>query len=131
MFTPGVDVKVNYENHPFKQALYQMLSSHFAPSVLNNFEFILEVELYTKANPNILRQMRDDKFICEVHYKENGLLQYICDVGSFWPKEAVEAHMLRYITDKFKQGVIGKDWSEGRTGKVDKSVLSGKRATIQ
>lgn len=123
--------KYNHD-HPFKLGIRSILSNHFAPSITKNFELYFETEMYNfdpKRSKNVIAQHLDGQYICEVYYKNpSGLLQYITDVCSWWSKAQVEVALLKFITDKYKTGLIGKDWIE-KQGKLSQDVSSGKFET--
>lgn len=119
-------------NHPFKVGIMSILMQHFAPSITKNFSFILELEKFIldeKRTPNLIRQKNDQNFVCEVYYTNpSGLMEFVCDLYSWETKGRTEAHLLRMITDKYKTGVIGKDWFE-KDGQLSADVTSGKYET--
>lgn len=118
-------IKSNFKEHAFKVWVDGIINKHFTPSIAKRFYGVFEVEKYHKGSTNIARQLKDQKYIMEVYYTNpSGIHQYICDLFSEWPKEYIESQLLRYITDKFKNGEIGQDWQE-KDGKVDQGVLVG------
>lgn len=109
-----------------KEAL-TLLKQHFAPSIVKNFVFLFEAELYD--GPKIRNQIKDDKMIMEVRYKTDGeTSEYICDIFSWMTKKQAEFKLLTYITDVYKSGKIGKNWKEEK-GRISEEVRSGKHAT--
>jgi hypothetical protein len=130
--------EVNYSQpkvnpfHPFKLGIKRILCKHFSPSIVSNFDLIFEVEKYVLdkvRTANLLKQMKDQNFVCEVYYKNpSGLLEFICDLFSWETEGRTEAHLLKMITDKFKTGKIGRDWMEDK-GMISKDVTSGKFET--
>ena len=122
----GIDV---YE-HPFKKGVRGLLAKHFHDSILKNFEFTLESEVYNDSNPNIKKQKQDNKLVMEVYYRRpSGLVEYVCDVSSWWSKQQVEVHLLKHITDKARVGLIGMDWTADDKGKISQAIQSGKYET--
>ena len=116
-------------NHPFKTAVRVMLRQYFDDNVIANFDLIFEAEKIAKLeSKHIFKQLEDDKLIMEVYYNENGINVYICDIFSWMDRKQTEYKLLRYITDKFKAGAIGKNWSEGKGG-ISLEVTSGKHET--
>lgn len=106
-----------------------MLRQYFDDAVIANFDLIFEAEKIAKLeSKHIYNQLQDDKLIMEVYYIENGLSVYICDIFSWMDRKQTEYKLLRYITDKFKAGTIGKNWSEGKGG-ISLEVTSGKHET--
>lgn len=119
-----------FEHHPFKEWVAQVLNSHFAPAIADRFSCVLEVEKYNKKNKNIVLQLKDQKYVMEVYYTTKaGIYLYICDLFSDWPRKAIEAELLRKISDKVVKGEIGKDWIDNGQGRVSEVVLSGKLQT--
>jgi hypothetical protein len=122
-------IQKNFEKHAFKEGIKGLLSQHFADSIVNRFSYVLEAEIYNKNNKNILKQLQDEKYVCEVYYThKSGIVQYICDVFSDWSKTQTEIHLLRYIEDRVKRGEIGKDWIDSN-GKISEDVKQGKQMT--
>lgn len=120
--------RVWLENHPMKKEAVTLLKQHFADSIVDNFMFMFEAELYD--SPNVSKQVRDDKLIMEVRYKTGqDTSEYVCDIYSWMDKKEAEYKLLRYITDLFKTGKIGKDWTTYNGKLVSKEVKSGKHAT--
>lgn len=123
-------VQFNHD-HPFKMGIRSIIAQHFHPSIAKNFDLIFETEKYV-ADPtrtkNVVNQLNDNVFVCEVYYSESGIAKYICDLISTWSKKQVEYALLKMVTDKLKTGVIGKNWSE-KDGVVSEDVSSGKFET--
>ncbi len=116
--------------HPFKEGVRGILRQHFHDSIAKNFVLFFETEIYNDSNANIRNQKRDQNFIMEVHYRHpSGLLDYITDVASWWPKKQLEVALLKGITDKARVGVIGRDWTADDAGKISLDVQSGKYET--
>lgn len=108
-----------------------LLEKHFAPEITKNFLLEFEANVFNrKEAENIWKQVKDENLILEVRYKDGDLLEYICDVYSWETRERTEAHLLRYITDCYKSGKIGKDWIE-KDGKLRVSpvIQSGELQT--
>ena len=119
-----------FEHHPFKEWVAQVLNAHFAPSIADRFSCVLEVEKYNKKNKNIVKQLKDEKYVMEVYYTtKGGIYLYICDLFSDWPRKAIEAELLRKISDKIVKGEIGSDWVDDGHGRVAEIILSGKLQT--
>lgn len=117
------------ERHPFKEAVKTLLGQFFAPSIVKNFDLIFEAEKISKLDSKHIRnQITDDKLILEVYYVERGFNVYICDLFTWMDRKQTEYKLLRYITDKFKAGQIGKDWIE-KDGGISIEVTSGKFET--
>lgn len=118
--------------HPFKRGIKSILDQHFAPSIADRFDLILEVERYNldpSRTKGLINQKNDDRFVCEVYYKNpSGLLEYITDVCSWWDRDQVEYVLLKFITDKAKTGAIGKDWDE-KDIRISQDIKSGKFET--
>lgn len=114
-------------NHPMKGYVVQILKKYFSNKIVDRFMFMFEAELYD--NQNTFNQLRDDKLIMEVRYKNRDTSEYICDVFSFMTKEQIEYKLLKYITDAYKAGKIGKDWVEQKGKLVSNEILSGKHET--
>ena len=114
-------------NHPMKGYVVQILKKYFSNKIVDRFMFMFEAELYD--NQNTFNQLRDDKLIMEVRYKNRDTSEYICDVFSFMTKEQIEYKLLKYITDTYKAGKIGKDWVEQKGKLVSNEILSGKHET--
>ncbi len=125
----GLMINENWHNHGFKMWVDQVINKHFAPSIAKRFYGVLEVEKYNKKNKNIVKQLRDQKYIMEVYYtSKEGIHVYICDVFSAWTKEVIELRLLQYITDKVKTEQIGIDWGD-KDGRVSEIIVSEKLAT--
>lgn len=123
----------DYMATQFKTGILGLLSKHFAPSILKNFELILELEHYNKdaqRATNLIRQDKDKMFVLEVYYRHpSGLLSYITDVCSWWTHKQCEYQLLKYITDKARVGEVGKEWGQDDSGRISIDVLSGKFET--
>lgn len=96
----------------FKKGIQGLLDKHFHPSIAKQFVLEYEAKIFNADNNKSIRaQLRDKNFVLEVRYKNNDITtEFICDVYSWESRERTEAHLLRYITDKYKAGKIGKDW---------------------
>lgn len=129
MAIKGLLVKNDWHNHGFKVWVDQVINKHFASNIAKRFYGVLEVEKYNTKNLNILKQLKDSKFVMEVYYTQpSGIHVYICDLFSDWSKQQIELHLLRMITDKVKTNQIGTDW-ENKDGRVSQIVNSGKLQT--
>lgn len=98
--------------HPFKMGIRSILERHFSPDIVKRFWLEFEIHIYNAdMNKAIQRQKRDNNLVLEVKYMNpDSTAEYICDVYSWESKARTEAHLLQFITDKFKAGKIGKDW---------------------
>jgi hypothetical protein len=116
--------------HPMRSGVKQILERHFTPEIANRFTLIFEAEAYNDYNKNIHNQLRDNMLILEVHYQiGEGLIEYICDIfGWMTPKQA-EYKLLRYITDKAKEGKIGKDWDLEGGDKISLALTTTQHET--
>lgn len=116
--------------HPFKEGVYGILESHFAPPITKNFILEFEANMYNMDNnKNIQNQRREEKYVLEVRYKTgDDTSEYICDVYSWESKAMTEYRLLKFITDKVRDGKIGSDWSLDGKG-VSTDVKSGKYET--
>ena len=104
---------VNWEKHAFKIWVDQVVNKHFSPSIAKRFYGVFEVEKYNKNNKNIIRQLKDNKYVMEVYYTQpSGLHVYICDLFSDWKREFIEYVLLVRIKEKLKNGSIGQDWGD-------------------
>lgn len=125
--------KIWLGDHAFKKAIEALIRQHFTDSIAKNFEFIFEVDMFNKdANPNLQKQLKDNSLILEVRYKSSkDTVEYVCDVYSWESRAQTEYRLLQGITDKVRDGKLGKDWHEegGRIG-VSNEILSGKYETI-
>jgi len=115
--------------HPLKTGIKGILSQHFDDGLVGRFELLFEVEKYNDESPNIWKQKKDQNLILEVYYRHPaGLMEYICDIFTWMSKKECEVKLLRYITDKVKAGVIGKDWGV-KGNKFSDDIKSGKYET--
>jgi hypothetical protein len=126
----NIIIKSNFETHPFKEGVAMLIEKHFTEAIAKRFYGVLEVEKYNKKSRNILKQLKDERYVLELYYNQpSGFSVYICDVFSHWPKEVVELQLLKMITDKCVKGEIGQDWGSFK-GRISLDVTSGKHQTI-
>jgi hypothetical protein len=114
--------------HPFKQGVRRILKQHFPDEIANRFKLVFETESYTDDVLSIWKQKKTDTLIMQVFYDENDLSTYICDIFSWMSPKQSEYKLLRYITDKFKAGEIGKNWVFQKNS-ISKDFKSGKYET--
>lgn len=120
----------NITLHPFKEGVRNLLRKHFGEEIVKNFLLEFEINIYNpKEAINIWNQKKDNNLIMEVRYKTTPeTSEYICDLYSWETKAQTEVKLLKYITDKFKTGQIGKDWTE-KEGRISATVTTGKYET--
>lgn len=119
------------ELHPFRRGVMRILEENFSPKIASKFLLEFEVNLYNDdTNKNIQNQKRDQNYVLEVRYKTGeGTSEYICDVYSWESRAKTEYRLLKYITDKVKDGKIGQDWVLDPGKGVSEDISSGKHET--
>jgi hypothetical protein len=101
----------NLETHSFREAVRRLLRKHFSERIADRFELVFEAQRYSSDEMSIWQQNKADTLILEVYYvPEEGTKEYVCDLHSWQSQSQVESKLLRYVTDKYKSGVIGGDW---------------------
>jgi len=123
--------------HPFKEAVKNMLRIHFGDKIADSFRLSFEADhISTDASIAIAMQVKSGNMVLEVRYANpDNTQEFICDLYSWSTKREIEAKLLRYITDAYKEGKI-RDWV-GHDGYVEKSkaklinkdIISGKYET--
>lgn len=116
--------------HPFKQGVMNIIEKHFASEIAGRFKLSFEAETFNpKASVHVWRQVKDNNLVMEVYYNTGSTLEYVCDLYSWESKPRTEAHLLRMITDRVKDGKFGSNWLEDSTGRISEIVTSGKLET--
>jgi hypothetical protein len=113
--------------HPFRDGVKDLLGQHFHESVVGRFRLVLERNIYDTKS--VFDMYNNNRVVMEVHYENpNGLSEFICDLNGWESKALTTRKLLTAITDAYKAGRIGMDWSE-RSGKISREVSSGKHTT--
>jgi hypothetical protein len=118
--------------HPFKEGIYGLLHKHFSDVIVENFNLIFEKEVFNpKEDKSVWGMSRDNRIVMEVYYRTGKeTSEFICDLYGWESKANTEYRLLKYISDKVRVGVIGKDWVEFH-GKINAnpSIITSKNET--
>lgn len=121
---------MKFYQHPLKEGVLKILDTHFAPEIVKNFKLIFEAQSF--QGENIYKQLKDEKLCLEVYYEDTDGTNYVCDIWSWMDPKQAEVALLKGITDKWKDGKIGKNWNVYGTdakGRISISVTSGEHET--
>lgn len=111
--------------HPMRAEIMTILKYHFSDDIVSRFNLTFEGESYNKDQKNIWKQFKDNFHILEVRYRTGeDTYEYICDISTGMTKKQAEYTLLKYITDKYKEGKIRFD-----DYKFNKEVGEGKYET--
>lgn len=115
--------------HPLREGVMNIIEKHFSPEIAKRFVMELEYNLHSRDYKDIWNQGNNQSHVLDVRYKNpDGTVEFVTDISSQWNKKIAEAHLLRMITDKVKDGKIGHDWVE-KDGRLSTEITSGEFET--